>query len=631
MLLEFTLLINFLGLIAALWLGLYIVTHSPRRLITWLTGLTLWSVAGLFLNILLALAPPPVPTHFPGWLRWLLPFWPSGTLEQLSASGWLQGWIVTPAVVFWHHVTLLMRPGRLTPWRWIRLLIGYGVAAAVILFQANTTLVFASASGDPLYLNTLKAGSFYPFYIAYLLFYALMSLANLQRSTWAAPTLMLRQQFTWLIGATLIGGLSIVLSIAGSALGWPIPIVALSLPLGVAVVLVGSGVTRYSALVEGRTVVRDFVYNAVAIALVTGLYMVVTWGFTQIYEIPAVVFVIVVMLAVITHSLVDIARRAIDALFYRRETRQLRANLRQLTALAGEQEGLGEQLTPVFDTLCNSVEATFGLMILFENDRLRLLATYRWHRDDLSLSPADLAADDALILQPGHFPAPLVEVVLLIPLYAETEQLGALLLGRPVNGIQYSETDLELLLYLSDQLADAICDARREFQRLAEVAHLIEAGQRKTQHLAQLVRQIEVEQVKHAGRPGHISAKVVGDALRHLADYAYLGKHSLAQLKLVRSRLPAGATTTHLDRGKVVHTVLAEAIEKLRPDGQQPVEPPPRAWHPYLILHQAYLEDKLNRDIMGRLYVSEGTFNRTRRAALGAVARALKEMEAALN
>jgi hypothetical protein len=39
----------------------------------------------------------------------------------------------------------------------------------------------------------------------------------------------------------------------------------------------------------------------------------------------------------------------------------------------------------------------------------------------------------------------------------------------------------------------------------------------------------------------------------------------------------------------------------------------------------------MNREIMSRLYISEGTFNRTRRAAIRSVARMLEEMEAALN
>ena len=49
----------------------------------------------------------------------------------------------------------------------------------------------------------------------------------------------------------------------------------------------------------------------------------------------------------------------------------------------------------------------------------------------------------------------------------------------------------------------------------------------------------------------------------------------------------------------------------------------PREWHSYAILYDAYVEDVPNREIMARLYISEGTFNRLRRKALQAVSRAV--------
>ncbi len=58
MLRPLTIFINFLALAGAVWLGVYLVTRSPRSLIAWLTSLTLWSLAGLFLNVLLAVYPP---------------------------------------------------------------------------------------------------------------------------------------------------------------------------------------------------------------------------------------------------------------------------------------------------------------------------------------------------------------------------------------------------------------------------------------------------------------------------------------------------------------------------------------------------------------------------------------------
>jgi hypothetical protein len=69
-----------------------------------------------------------------------------------------------------------------------------------------------------------------------------------------------------------------------------------------------------------------------------------------------------------------------------------------------------------------------------------------------------------------------------------------------------------------------------------------------------------------------------------------------------------------------------EEIDSLRPAGAQPNGVLTREWQAYTILHDAYVNDVPNRDIMSKLYISQGTFNRQRRKALNAVAAAIWEM-----
>jgi hypothetical protein len=83
--------------------------------------------------------------------------------------------------------------------------------------------------------------------------------------------------------------------------------------------------------------------------------------------------------------------------------------------------------------------------------------------------------------------------------------------------------------------------------------------------------------------------------------------------------------------GKAVRQVLSEAVEKLRPGPAVLAEPIPREWFPYFILHDAYFNGLPNRDITLKLYISEGTFHRTRRSALRSVTRVLSELESAMN
>jgi len=114
-------------------------------------------------------------------------------------------------------------------------------------------------------------------------------------------------------------------------------------------------------------------------------------------------------------------------------------------------------------------------------------------------------------------------------------------------------------------------------------------------------------------------------ALRRINDFVYLASSPLSQLRAVTASVPADAT--YIDRGKATHHVLAQAIETLRPAGQRPPHSSPREWHHYMILHEAYVMDRPNRDVMAELYISEGTFNRRRREAIAAMTRTLRESE----
>jgi hypothetical protein len=412
--------------------------------------------------------------------------------------------------------------------------------------------------------------------------------------------------------ATLFAGLGIPISIVGSMMQWPIPMVVLSLVEVVAVTIIGYGAARYSALVEGRTIQRDFLYNLTLLAFVLLVYLLASMLLVRVYLAPAIILVFVPLLAVFTHSLLLSAHRMVDWFFYRRETRRLRTNLQHLVRLVGEGAALDESLDYALDTLCASVHASYGLVLIFEEQVLRQAAGFHWHAGPVDLKITDLTCDDVVNLRPGQFPEPLEEAALLIPLYAEAEQLGAILLGRPENSSHFAPEEVDQLLDHSDRIGDLIAVARRKAKSLDQIAELA-----------------ETHKPVATGPPETIPDETIEVVLRNLSDYTFLADSALADLHLVRAYLPTGQITS-LDRGKAVHAVVLIALEKLRPGPTIPRDPPPREWYPYLILHSAYLEETPNRDIMLRLYISEGTFNRTRRAAIRSLARTLREMDAAI-
>jgi hypothetical protein len=320
---------------------------------------------------------------------------------------------------------------------------------------------------------------------------------------------------------------------------------------------------------------------------------------------------IVAILAILTHSLVDIGRRFFDFVFYSRETRELRAGLRRLAQQAHQAEALGENLSTALETLSGFVHATYGLILLFKDDKVHLGAAYRWRYTLPDLTPNALRSDDIVRLSARKFMPPLEEAALLVPLYAGDVQQGVLILGRPENALSYATSDIERLLDAGDRIADLIRDAHRESERLV--------------HLTQIAQ----TPLPKLNEDDEVSARAVEEALRNLYDYTYLSDSPLSKLKQVQ-RLSDNPKSTHLDRGKLVYQTILDGLEKLRPLGELPGEPVPRQWYPYLILYSAYLENKPNNEIMTRLYISEGTFNRTRRAAIRSLARTLSEMESAV-
>lgn len=600
-----------MGLTLACWLGLYLVTRNSRYLIAWLTALTLWSIAGMFLNIVLAINPPPQVIASLPWLRFLFPFWSGKTVVSGSIT-WLQGWSVTPAVVFWHHVTILMLPGELTIWRWLRIMAGYFLAILAIAAQTFSPFVLMAESSNPLFLNTLRAASWYPFFAGALLVVTSATVYNLIYSIKAAQNSMIRKQLLIMAVATILAGLVGVLAIVGVALGLPIPIVLMAFLVSIPVIVIGIGVVRYSAFMQGRTSQKDFFLNMLFTGLLTVFYWVACRILVVAYQAPAAIMALIPMLAIITHTLTVPVIRMMDGLFYHGETRQLRSNLRTILRMAGEINGLEANLGRVLETLCGSLVASYGLIVLFDHGAPRVTATYNWNKDPVDLKADFLLTDDVTHLDPGQWQPPLEEAALLVPLYAENEQLGALILGQPVNGLRYADEDVESLLNSTDRMEEIISISRQKEENLAQIAQLA-----------------ETQRLLSESHSTAIQVEWVEDALRNLFDYAYLADTQLAGLDLVDTRLSQGQIT-HLERGKVVHQVLLEAIEKLRPEATMPPHPPPREWYPYLILHQAYVEEVSNRDIMQRLYISEGTFNRTRRSAIRTLARVLGEMEAAI-
>lgn len=616
MLHNLTVTVNFVALMMALWLGLYLVTRSPHRPETWLAALALWSMGGFFLNQLLALYPPPTPPEETRkWLHYLILFWPRNVFES-GWRGWLQGWLPAYSVVFWYHATLYMLPGRFHRRRLHLALAGYAIALAGILLKVRYSSAWINLGGSPLYSSSLPPPLFPLFAIGFMAF-AGLSVFNLAQTMRSSPSTMPLHQFRLFIYATLLVGATGLVGIACNLLQVPTPQILIALLLSAAVLLSGVGVARYNALLDRRHLQRDFLYSAAEAGAILLVYMFFLKLFTELYPLPAISFVIIGCLAVVSHSLIDVARLRLDRMFFQHKKRQLRLRIRHLFSLIEERES-NQVLEIGLETITNAIGADWVILVRFTTQGLKPAAS-NWTGLPLeqavtSLTENDLCANDLIVLSPQQLPPPFDQATLIMPLF-QLKQIAALLVGPARSQAGYSEIELEMLQDAGDLLSNLLRELQFEREQLKRPPGEV---------LLEAVNQVYIME--------EIPPRLVELGLRNLHDYAYLGVSPLANLRLVERCLESAERSiyTHIERGQAVSSVLREAVSQLKPALNEPDGTPPRTWHPYIILRDAYLDDEPNRQIMTRLYISEGTFNRTRRSAIRSVARLLTEMEATL-
>ncbi len=613
MLHNITIVINFLALLVALWLGLFLVTRGSHRPEAWLSALALWSMGGYFLNQLLALNPPPAPPpEIRTWLYHLMLFWPRDVFE-MGWKGWLLGWLPAYSLIFWYHATLYMLPGPFTRNRLFGAWLGYVVTLAGILVKIHYRYTWFSLIGDPLYNSSLTY-PFFPLFVIGFVTFAGLSVLNLARTARSSPASMPHGQF-WLFNfAILLVGATGMLGIVSTLLNTPIPQGLTALFLLAALLLAGIGVARYNALIDLRSMPRDFFNSAAGATIVLAIYLFFLRNFTRLYPLPAISYIFVGCLAVITHFLIDVARLQLGRLYFNKESRKLRLRLHELYD-PDKGKDSGEVLGMALETLASVVKVAWALVLCESTQGVRLLASWNWKDIPLgeaasSLEISSLPANSLVVLKPQQLSPPLDQAAVVVPL-SNQEQATLLLVG-PSRGQDYSKAELGMIQNVGKFMTGMILGRSSGIESLA--TH--EDGP-------------SPEFFEQPARTVDISVQTVELALRNLHNYAYLADSPLSKLCLVVQRLEnlKIETDTHIDRGRAVSEVLSEAVLKLRPSQEDMPKPPPRTWFPYIILWDAYLENKPNQEIMSRLYISEGTFNRTRKTAICSVARLLMEME----
>jgi hypothetical protein len=261
--------------------------------------------------------------------------------------------------------------------------------------------------------------------------------------------------------------------------------------------------------------------------------------------------------------------------------------------------------------LCRDLQINAAFVAELEGDKATVLTSINAFAPDTPLPVQEILTQDAVRPQ-GSLSE---NYAWLSPAKESGRQFGVVGIAPRWGGKEFSEEDLFFLEDFAEQVGGMLSlHAAGQMRPGGDASNPPGNGARaKAEDM--------LAALSFKPEPQLIAA--VEEGMRNLNDYIKLGHSPLVGLLRASGK-------THIDRGKSVQKILLDTLETLRPAGQPPAEPLPREWHSYVILHDAYVKDVPDRDIMGKLYVSEGTFYRARRKALHGVSKALMEMGAAI-
>ncbi|RME48641.1 MAG: hypothetical protein D6791_02795, partial [Chloroflexi bacterium] len=544
-----TALVNLLYMIAALWLGLYLVTRSPRSQLAWLAAITVWFLGVFFARNSLVV-------YFPR----------SMALRRLQPLGLL-------GLPFWFHLTVLLRDegiGRgpvLSRRRYRRFILVpiYGLASLIIAYNVLVPGPLPNPDHPPVYVEGRISHSTNLFMIGYLVVVAPLTFYNLWQA-WAQARDRKRRRL--LASMVITAASSLPAALFLTLAHWRIPTFPV-LPgdavIGVAMMLFGYQVARYRALIEGYTIERDALYTMAGSAVVATLYGLVTLALFLSGHASFLALVVILVCATITHGLYDTGRTVLDRLFYHEQFYQLRSNLRALAREAGAGKELSDHLQATLSGLCRALCISKGIIALREDDSFSVRATEGAYRLGQIFPLVALETADTLDLpRPGM--AVFQDMALLVPLIAGGKQIGVMVLGEKASGQSYSDEDTDFLDDLADQIATILLAWRMQEDNAQAINTLVAEFRERERVLQQQIRQLKAEKEPEpwdvlGGMTETEFVVLVEECLRRLDDFSYLGDHALAQLRLVDCHIEVIVIDKHrLPRIVKTHRLSVSAL-----------------------------------------------------------------------
>ncbi len=469
------------GFVLTLWLGAYLASHVPRSFPSRLATLSLFALSGYFLHVVLCLFLPAEQAghlwrRYMGWFAlWPLPFWLHLTASLLGqAAAGLQRALIratyAAAVLLgaawvtgdWSFSRDTLLPPELV---WPISLFAAGVGALAL---RNVYRLWKRAADRTLARRYALLGAVVALLAAGLLFWSVT--VNWLRVSWSPTTRL--------------------------AFGDGIPLTA-SLVLAYAV-------AYHSAFMAGRWVRRDFFFHGASVVLIAALYLLImlaAWRLAERFglDVPTLVLIAVIGLALSTHLLAERTRGLWDSLFFK-QLRTLRSDVR---GLVGEPNASGSHLEEYMAAVVNRLRELTGASIvcLALNEGGQLIVRASTDRERVGWRAPASGTEHEPVPIPGADPADEQGngrgrgawdcMVLTEPVRVGGQVAGYLLLGERGVGEGYDRQERVWISALAAHVGLALEQTRRREETERRLAELKSEAEELASREAGLQREFE--------------------------------------------------------------------------------------------------------------------------------------------
>ncbi|MEK6752848.1 MAG: hypothetical protein AABZ00_11350 [Chloroflexota bacterium] len=579
MLFQATLLVDLMAMATCLWMAFYLFARGFPSKVTMRGVILLLALSAFFFGAY------------------------NNLFNQVSGTAAWRATFLIIGIAAWYDLTLTILPDShrksLLPWA-----VGiYTLGLVTIVLLLSTRNVFIGEQGNILYVARMGVG------LPYILYgvFEIAACFGLFQNLLSHGKIGITSQGKFFLFASIFPVVGVAYGVIALAISPPLPRLYQDLLIFSGVFLMGISIARHQTLVERRTTLQDFPVTSLTILLLAIAYTLIALRLGLPLQLvgPLVAFV------VLTHALYDLVREFLERLRIRSESR-LRKQLRQLENESSSENTLRLRLQHGLDLLCSTLNAYSGFIAIKRGDEFVVTASRSSVQLERHFSSSTLAYEDISHTQNDEVP----NIIYFAPSFDGQTQIAIVGIGKPNNRLDYSHGDLDLLSEVADQIGTivSLSNGQPQFEQTFAQSEINE-------NEASMVAGEMLDAM--GSNPDQEFVKIVEEGLRNLSDYIVLGQSPLADKLGVK----AGS---HIERGRELQKTIVASIELLRPADKRPPEPLPRVWYNHAVLHDAYVEGVPNREIMARLYISEGTFNRTRRNAIRGLARLLMEKKTAV-